>query len=118
VLTGELDAQPITSGSFDAVFVMNCFEQLPDPGTTLLELRRVLRDDGSLLIRTPDADFVRAAHRPAVRAFAGSRGVLGVPFVRCLSTRALDAMLRAGHFVPNASRGVGGPWMQVAARAA
>jgi hypothetical protein len=60
VLTGQLDAHRFPDGSFDAVFVMNCFEQLPDPA----------------------------------------------------------GMLRAGHFHPVASRGVGGPWMQVAARAA
>ena len=118
VVTGELDAHRFPSQSFDAVFVLNCFEQLPDPGRTLHELRRVLRDDGSLMIRTPDADFVRAAHTASIRAVAGRTGVLGVPFVRCLSSRALDAMLRACHFQPVASRGVGGPWVQVAARAA
>ena len=118
VLTGPLEAHHFPDAGFDAVFVLNCFEQLPDPAATLAEVRRVLRDDGSLVIRTPDADFVRAAHAPAVRGIAGRTGVLGVPFVRCLSSRALDAMLRAGHFHPVASRGLGEPWMQVAARAA
>jgi len=118
VVTGQLDPDDFPTASFDAVFVMNCFEQLPDPAVTLRGLRRLLRDDGSLVIRTPDADFVRDAHTPALRATAGRTGVLGVPFVRCLSSRALDEMLRAGHFQPVASRGVGGPWMQVAARAA
>ena len=118
VRTGELEGHQFAAGTFDAVFVMNCFEQLPDPAATLRELRRVLRDDGSLVLRTPDADFVRVAHTPALRDIRGRTGVLGVPFVRCLTTRALDAVLRAGHFHPVASRGVGGPWMQVAARAA
>jgi len=118
VVTGQLEADDFRAGSFDAVFVLNCFEQLPDPPTTLRTLRRLLRDGGSLVVRTPDADFVRVAHTPALRATAGRTGVLGVPFVRCLSARALDTMLRARHFHPVASRGVGGPWMQVAARAA
>jgi SAM-dependent methyltransferase len=118
VLTGPLDSHRFPTGSFDAVFIMNCFEQLPDPAATLGEVHRVLRDQGSLVIRTPDADFVRVAHVPAARALAGRTGVLGVPFVRCLSSRALGSMLRAGHFHPVAARGVGGPWMQVAARAA
>jgi SAM-dependent methyltransferase len=118
VLTGELDAYEFGAGAFDAVFVMNCFEQLPDPTATLQEIRRLLRDDGSLVIRTPDADFVRIAHTPAVRDMAGRTGVLGVPFVRCLSSRALRRMLRGGHFRPVSVHGLGGPWMQVAARAA
>jgi SAM-dependent methyltransferase len=118
VRTGELDTHRFPTGAFDAVFVRNCFEQLPDPAATLTELRRVLRDDGSLVIRTPDADFVRIAHTPPAREVAGRTGVLGVPFVRCWSARALDAVLHAGHFQPVASRGVGGPWMDVAARAA
>src|SRR4051812_45844406 len=118
VVTGQLDADAFAPESFDAVFVLNCFEQLPDPAATLRALRRLLRDNGSLLIRTPDAEFVRVAHRPCARDIAGRTGVLGVPFVRCLSPGALDAMLRVGHFHPVASRGVGGPWMQVAARAA
>jgi SAM-dependent methyltransferase len=118
VRTGQLDAHRFPSRSFDAVFVLNCFEQLPDPAQTLRDVRRVLREDGSVLIRTPDASFVHAAHTPAVRAVAGRTGVLGMPFVRCLSSRALDGMLRDGHFHPVAARGVGGPWMQVAARAA
>jgi len=118
VRTGPLDAHAFRRASFDAIFVMNCFEQLPDPLATLREIHRLLRAGGSLVIRTPDADFVRTAHTRRMRAVAGRRGVLGVPFVRCLSSRALDSMLRAGHFHPAAARGVGGPWMQVAARAA
>jgi len=61
---------------------------------------------------------VRIAHTPTAHAVAARAGVLGVPFVRCLTSRALRGMLRAGHFHPIGSRGVGGPWMQVAARAA
>jgi SAM-dependent methyltransferase len=118
VRTGELDGHRFPTATFDAVFVMNCFEQLPEPAATLRECRRLLRDDGSLVIRTPNADFVRAAHLPPARVTAGRSGVLGVPFVRCLSPRALGSLLRDGHFSPVAIRGAGGPWMQVAARAA
>jgi len=88
-------------------------------GVTVPRLARVA---GAGLLDLPvtgrDADFVRTAHTRRMRAVAGRSGVLGVPFVRCLSSRALDSMLRAGHFHPAAARGVGGPWMQVAARAA
>jgi SAM-dependent methyltransferase len=118
VVTGQLDGVAFPTASFDAVFVLNCFEQLPDPVATLTELRRLLRDSGSLVIRTPDADFVRDAHAPETRAVAGRSGVLGVPFLRCLSSGALDGMLRRECFVPVAWRNVGQPWMDVAARAA
>jgi SAM-dependent methyltransferase len=70
VVTGTFDDQVTPSGSLDGVFVMNCFEQLPDPRVTLLDLRRALRRGGSLLIRTPNADVVRRAHDPHVRATA------------------------------------------------
>jgi len=43
--------------SLDAVFIWNCFEQLADPGRLLVEVRRVLRPFGILVIRVPDADF-------------------------------------------------------------
>jgi 2-polyprenyl-3-methyl-5-hydroxy-6-metoxy-1,4-benzoquinol methylase len=43
--------------SFDAVFIWNCFEQIPDPRPTLAECRRILKPDGVLTVRTPNGLF-------------------------------------------------------------
>ncbi|GIU90532.1 MAG: hypothetical protein KatS3mg010_1631 [Acidimicrobiia bacterium] len=46
---------------------LNCFEQLPDLHELLDGVRAVLVPGGRLVIRTPNADFVRMAHRPTLR---------------------------------------------------
>jgi len=43
--------------ALDAVFVWNCFEQVPEPAVLLEDARRVLRAAGLLVVRVPDADF-------------------------------------------------------------
>ena len=49
--------------SFDAVFIWNCFEQIEDPHTTLVECRRVLKRGGALLLRTPNARYFEACEQ-------------------------------------------------------
>jgi SAM-dependent methyltransferase len=105
--------------SFDTVVVLNCFDQLPDPPASLDAIRQVLRTRETLLIRTPNADFVRHAHRRRLRRLANANGVLGVPFVRCLSARALDQMVRRHGLIPvslRAGRARPSPWMDLVAR--
>jgi SAM-dependent methyltransferase len=48
--------------SLDAVFIWNCFEQIPDPAPTLAEAHRVLKPGGLLLIRTPNGLFYAMSH--------------------------------------------------------
>jgi len=62
--------------SFDAVFIWNCFEQLPEPRVALAEARRILRRSGVLVIRVPDAGFY--AHCPRLAPLAYN-GLLGWP---------------------------------------
>lgn len=118
VVTSELETGMFRPGSFDAVFILNCFEQIPDPVAALRESRRLVRPGGAIVLRTPDAAFVRGAHQPACQARARATGVLGVPFARCLSVRAVCSWLRGACFEPVAVRAGGRPWMDVAARAA
>ena len=40
---GTLDDAGLRSGSYDAMFVWNCFEQLPDPMDSLRSIRRLLK---------------------------------------------------------------------------
>ncbi len=43
--------------SFDGVFIWNCFEQIADPSPTLAECRRILKQGGPLVVRTPNGLF-------------------------------------------------------------
>jgi SAM-dependent methyltransferase len=116
VLTGTFDPEDFPPRWFDAVLVLNCFEQLPDPVASLDGARKVLRRGGTLVVRTPNADFARRAHRPGLRSFANAHGILGVPFARCLSPSALHAVVRGHGFeVP---RMMIGPWIELVARRA
>jgi 2-polyprenyl-3-methyl-5-hydroxy-6-metoxy-1,4-benzoquinol methylase len=55
-------------GYFDGVFIWNCFEQIPDPHSTLTEIRRILQPNGVLVLRTPNALFYRACREYLNRA--------------------------------------------------
>jgi SAM-dependent methyltransferase len=105
VRTGTFAGDGFEPESFDAVFVLNCIEQLPDPPATLSQIRQVLRRDGLLALRTPCADFVRHAHEPRWRGLARKNTVLGVPFARCWSSAALHRMLTTSGFTPVATAG-------------
>jgi len=89
----------------------------------------VLAPGGRLAIRTPTAEFVRLAHdratTDALRASAANHAVLGVPFARCLSRRALLDMLVEHGFEVETVRGrrrgwapprAPAPWVDVVAR--
>jgi len=43
--------------SFDGVFIWNCFEQIEKPQSTLEACRRILKDKGVLVVRTPNGLF-------------------------------------------------------------
>lgn len=57
VFDKELEDCALPGGIFDGVFVWNCFEQVPAPHTLLREIRRILKRDGLLVVRTPNAIF-------------------------------------------------------------
>jgi SAM-dependent methyltransferase len=105
VQTGCFDADAFGPSSFDAVFVLNCIEQLPDPSATLAGVRRVLRRGGVLALRTPSADFVRHAHEPDRRVRAQRNGALGVPFVRCWTAGGVHGLLRSAGFASVSTTG-------------
>ena len=67
VRTGVFDPDEFAAESFDVVVVLNCLEQLANPPATLNQIRRVLRRHGVLVVRTPNAAFVKRAHEPPVR---------------------------------------------------
>ena len=78
---------------FDGVWILNCFEQLPDHARVLAGAARVLRPDGTLVIRTPNAEFLRLLYATRggalLRSVARANALLGMPFAKCFSAAAL-----------------------------
>ncbi len=118
--------------SFDAVFVWNCFEQVPDPDSLLSEVGRVLRPQGPVVIRTPNAAFYtlytgllafsRNGQNRFVRALE-HHNLLGFPFLYGYRPAALDKpMARHGFTRAGAVRPRGilpqrwAPWLEVTYR--
>jgi SAM-dependent methyltransferase len=97
----EVLDQPFSAGRlggrrFDSVWILNCFEQLPDSRAVLGEVAAVLRPEGRVVIRTPNADFIRAAYRyecRTTREMLDANGLLGVPFVKCLNPEGIVRLL-------------------------
>ena len=81
------------AGEFDGVWILNCFEQLPDHARVLAGAARLLRPGGTLVIRTPNAEFLRLLYARRAGALLGpvarANALLGVPFAKCFSAAAL-----------------------------
>ncbi len=56
-LLGDLKDVHFPNGSFDLVTLWNVLDHTPDPLDILLEIHRVLKDDGYIFIRTPNAGW-------------------------------------------------------------
>lgn len=99
---GEFAPGTYPTGGLDAVWILNCFEHLPDPVGLLRDLRRMLRPHGRLVLRTPRAEGIRALYAARPRRLAQlaltQDNALGVPFPRCYSEAALSGLLRAAGF--------------------
>lgn len=59
VMEGTLDDAKFSIDLFDAVFVWNCFEMLPDPWGSLKEIFRIMRPGGFLFITIPNGSFIK-----------------------------------------------------------
>ena len=68
VTRADVSALPFSDASFDAVICLSVLyhQWVTDPGTTLRELRRVLRPGGLLLVNLPAYEFLHSAHDDAV----------------------------------------------------
>lgn len=110
---GGVETCGFDRSSFDAVFIWNCFEQLPEPGEMAREAKRLLRPGGLLVIRTPNAELYEICerllafrrrvapppddHDPLV-ILLGHANLLAFPHLFGFSGEALDRLVSARGF--------------------
>ena len=73
-LRGQAEAIPLQSGSVDVVFISMSFHHFWNRALAARECRRVLRESGSVFVRTGTRDRVNAY--PYVPFFPSSRSIL------------------------------------------
>ncbi len=56
VIEGVLPQPSLADGSFDAVIMLHVIEHMPNPAENLVELRRLLKKGGMLVVETPRFD--------------------------------------------------------------
>lgn len=62
VFTGIVQDAGFEDEFFDVIILSHVVEHLSDPKTTLIEVNRILKKDGTLVISTPNADSFEAKH--------------------------------------------------------
>lgn len=94
VFQGTLKEAAYPSNYFDAVILKDAIEHLPEPKSTLIEIRRILKSDGVICINTPDiSSFISKILRAR---WWGIKQVHLYYFTR----QSLYDMLDAAGFVP------------------
>lgn len=56
IFLGSLEQASYPAAFFDAVTLWDTLEHLPDPISTLLEIKRIIKSDGVLVVRVPNYD--------------------------------------------------------------
>ncbi|WP_209439484.1 class I SAM-dependent methyltransferase [Kitasatospora phosalacinea] len=106
----DAGALPFPDGAFDAAYLVTALGETPDPGTTLTELRRVVRSGGRVVVgEFFDRHQVRrtALARHANAAGLHVTGLIGPPFAYfarlepCRSARGHDTPPSEAH-IPEA----------------
>jgi 2-polyprenyl-3-methyl-5-hydroxy-6-metoxy-1,4-benzoquinol methylase len=93
VRNGPLESCRYPDASFDVVTLWHVIEHLPDPAGTLREIRRILKPDGQLYLRTPNVQSWEAVW------FRGHWYGLDPPRHLCLfSPETLERALRESGF--------------------
>jgi SAM-dependent methyltransferase len=128
---GTLECAELPAASFDSVWILNCFDQVAAPDGLLVAAHRILRAGGRLVIRTPNAAFVRAAYAdadPRLASAARRQLLWGLPHLCCYTVAALASLVRTHGFDVESVRGrpngecrtvvalAGPPWFDLVAR--
>jgi len=80
LIQADLTKTPFPDGVFDAVLCSGVLDTMPDPATALAEVRRILRDDGKLLlILRGNGAFLSMALEKAFRLGITAAGFLRRP---------------------------------------
>ena len=90
------------NGSYDAVALWNCFDQLPDPQAALTRVRALLKDSGALAIRVPNgACYARlvAQNGRLSRAALAWNNLASFPYRQGFTPDSLARMLERNGFV-------------------
>jgi len=90
-MVGTLEAIGVASGTFDAVLSSEAIEHTPDPERAVLELYRVVKPGGHLVVSTPNRLWeapVRAASALGVRPYDGFENFLWPAELRRILERA------------------------------
>jgi SAM-dependent methyltransferase len=96
VRPGTLESLQFPDATFDVVTMWEVIEHLPDPRTTLAEVKRILRPGGRLVLSTPDAGSLAA--RLSGRRWLGWRKVPEHVFF--FDRANLDRLLGQSGFTP------------------
>lgn len=92
---------------FDAVTFWNVLEDLPYPSNELKEVRRVLKDEGTLFIRMPNFSFQKAMFliedNLLIPIFDRNKGIfprISVFYTFCFTKNSISRLLRETEFNP------------------
>ena len=102
VIHGTLNETPLASQSVDAVVIWNTFDQLVNPDTTLGAARRIVREDGHLVLRVPNGEMFRQGvhwlkaggwQRSWAIAALAWNNLLSFPYLNGYSASTLDQLV-------------------------
>jgi SAM-dependent methyltransferase len=99
VIPELLEDARLASGSTEAVFIWNCFEQIPEPVPALASAHQALRSGGLLVVRVPNAAFYLNPGRHLNRVHAlAYNNLLGFPYLYGYNEFGLDRLIEPQGF--------------------
>ncbi len=99
VYQGEIGDQPFNEEEFDVITMWDVIEHLEDPLETLRHIQRILKKDGIIIFRTPNADGLFPVLSLSVASFAGQWPHATPPgHLFQFSKRSIGRLLKEGGF--------------------
>ena len=103
---------------FDVVALWNCFDQLPDPHSSIRSVSRLLNDNGIVVIRVPNGACyaaLRNLKHPVIRAMLAWNNLATFPYRHGFTPYSLTRLLKeAGYRVIDVALDalvpISGPW--------